>query len=381
MLSGFVKERLTQARMIRGLSQVGLQALTSVSRVSISKYETGKSSPKPEIICALAAALAFPESFFFKPIPKPIPTPIFFRSLASQTKSSREQWGQHSELTDELLRQILSHLDFPKLAIPQISLGAKWYMASARRIEDAAYEARRIMGLGDGPIPHLIRLVENKGAVVARVDTGENEDGFSRWLVDSTLPTIFISKETTAFRDRMSIAHELGHLVLHRKITPTIKNLKIIEDQAKIFAAAFLMPAEGYAADIIYPDLQTLLALKKKWKVSIAAQILRCRQLGFLSEKEKKRLFIILSRKGWRRQEPFDDEIPVEGASLLKTGAKMLAEELGVVAEDLPSILGYSPSDTAALLGLPIDYFEPHNPQSHPLISKKVIQFKPINRQ
>lgn len=376
MTAGFIGERLMQARTMRGLTQINLQALSSVSRVSISNYESEKQLPRPETISALANALAIPESFFFKPLPPPIEEPIFFRSLAAQTKASREQWRQHSALTDELLNIFLEHLDFPPLCIPCIDLGKKWEMTPDATIEEYAEETRKALGLGNGPIPHLARLVENKGAVVMRVDTGNTEDGFSRWLVDKTVPVIFVSKETTACRDRMSIAHELGHLVLHRTVTPDTKNIKVIENQAKTFASAFLMPAKEYATDMRCPSLATFMALKRKWGVSIAAQTFRCNHLGFLSEEASRGLFITIARRGWKRIEPFDDVMPLEEANLIVTGVDMLAEEYGVRKDELPAVLGYSPSDAASLLGLPIDFFAPPTTAQAPPVSSKIIPFK-----
>ena len=59
---------------------------------------------------------------------------------------------------------------------------------------------------------------------------------------------IFYDDSSCAERQRFSIAHELGHILLHQNVGPTVKNREIssvddpIESEANIFASRLLAP-------------------------------------------------------------------------------------------------------------------------------------------
>lgn len=98
----------------------------------------------------------------------------------------------------------------------------------------------------------------------------------------------------------MDAAHELGHLVLHRhlplKALNSAADFKEIERQAFYFAGAFLMPAESFATEVWTPSLNTLVALKNRWKTSVGAMLMRCSSLGMVSEEAERRLWEALQR-------------------------------------------------------------------------------------
>ena len=57
VVRGFRPDRLRELRLAAGRTTDDLAALTSVSRQSISAWETGRSVPSPSALCALAATL------------------------------------------------------------------------------------------------------------------------------------------------------------------------------------------------------------------------------------------------------------------------------------------------------------------------------------
>ena len=70
-------------------------------------------------------------------------------------------------------------------------------------------------------------------------------------------PFIFVNRNNNYFRLRMSVAHELCHLFFHGA-EDVEKDIKRIEEEAKAFAGAFLLPNPGFIEDIKYINLQNL---------------------------------------------------------------------------------------------------------------------------
>lgn len=91
--------------------------------------------------------------------------------------------------------------------------------------------------------------------------------------------------------------------------------------EANTLASAFLAPA-----DQIYPEFPALLtlrhlpALKTRWRMSMQALIVRVCDIGVIDESRKKRLFMEISQRGWRRKEPIEmePEPPVRWYAMLE---------------------------------------------------------------
>ena len=97
---------------------------------------------------------------------------------------------------------------------------------------------------------------------------------------------------------RLTLAHELGHLVMHEHPTEDM------EREADRFAAEFLMPEQDVALELYPMSLERAAALKTRWRVSMAALIRRARDLGKLTTWQYKNLFVQLGRLGYRTNEP-----------------------------------------------------------------------------
>jgi len=95
--------------------------------------------------------------------------------------------------------------------------------------------------------------------------------------------------------------------------------------------------------------------MKPKWKVSIQAMIRRALDLEVITHSQYSNLDIAISRKGWRRTEPYDDVFQMESTRLFsKCLAKM--EESSTRSEELDSLC--LPSDLLEeVCELPEDYF------------------------
>ena len=335
---GFVGARLTQAREARGLSAVALAELLELQSPSVSNYEHGRQSPSPYGMSRLLDVLKLPHPFFLRPMPAHDEV-LWYRSMSSATKLARARAAARHSWLREIIAYLSEYVDFPEVRIPTFELPGDIHDISTQLIEDIAAQCREFWNLGNSPIADIVLLLENNGVILSRGNLGaETLDAYSQRPRDFAHPIIFLGNDkASAVRSRHDASHELGHLILHGHVNAnSIRNaqhFKLMEDQAHRFAAAFNLPAQGFAEQLWTPSLDAFLALKPHWKVSIGAMIVRCAQLGILSDEQMRRAWINMSRKGWRTCEPLDDRLVPERPRLLRRSFELLLKE-GIKSRD-----------------------------------------------
>jgi Zn-dependent peptidase ImmA (M78 family) len=171
-------------------------------------------------------------------------------------------------------------------------------------------------------------------------------DGLSLWA--GAVPVMMINEAMPTDRRRLTMAHELGHLVMH---TSGMGPDDDVEDQANAFAAEFLMPA-----DFIRPQLRNIKAgqlqgLKAQYGVSMQAVVERAYRFGFMTATQRTSMYKMFSARGWRVSEPGSDALPPETPRLLATVASDLART-GHSSEEIAAIAGYAGPDHNDLLPL-----------------------------
>lgn len=310
-------DRLKEIIAIRGRKLDDLANKIGVTKQAISKYTNGKSMPSHDILNKLLIELNISSIYLTseKPSNKGLTSPLFFRANSSTTKTAKcfasivSGWGY--EIGDALgAASQDSQLEVPK------GLGAC----------EAALYLRKKWGLGTTPIDNLISLLESHGFLIYVVDASEiNTDAYSQ--IVNGIPIIVINRNKgTAVRQRFSVAHELGHLFLHKNISNTefkLKN-KDYEAEASVFANEFLLPTVNYDSFLNSRSINDLLLLKERWKISLAAMVYHCKQQKLITEIEAKRYQVQFSKKWGRMAEPFDDTIESECPSMLSAQIKAM---------------------------------------------------------
>lgn len=339
MSKTFRPENLTIARGRRGLNKSALADLASVSLQSITAYEQGRTEPRAETVSALATALEIPESFLFDPeMAEPISVDgASFRSLSKMTASQRDSALAAGAMCVRLTNWIDDHFEIAKPDLPDLEPDL---------IDPAGAAAlmRARWGLGNQPIGNLLHLAEAHGVRVYALAIDCREvDAFSFWS-DQT-PIVCLGTHKTSERAVFDLAHELGHLVLHRgQRDPRGRQL---EREANEFASNFLMPSEDVRAHApAFPSFDDLARAKTRWRVSVAALNYRLHALGLTSEWHYRELCIQISQAG-RDREP---------NSLRRDQSFILAHVLGAMREegvsrnDIAGELNFSRRDLDALL-------------------------------
>jgi len=359
---GFCGDRLAQAREARGLTATALSEMIGLRTANISQYEHGKQSPSPDVMERIAGVLNQPISFFLRPVTPVSEDSIWWRAMSSATKSARGRAHARFTWLTEIVSYLDDYVDFPAVNLPAFQVPSDVQAITSGLIEEIASECRRYWKLEDGPIADAVLLLENNGIMVSRGQLlAENLDAFSHWRDDSERPYIFLGADKeSAVRSRHDAAHELGHLILHRsvdrKVIRNAKLFRLVEDQAHRFASAFNLPARGFSDQLWSPTLDAFLALKPHWKVAISAMVMRCEQLGILSEEQAKRTWINLSRRGWRKEEPLDDRLVPERPRLLRRSVELLVNEGIKTPEQIVSDLAMNASDIESLACLDQGY-------------------------
>lgn len=342
---------LTTAREARGLSQSALAAhpRLDVSQALVGRWEAGLSIPDDGQVAALSVALDVQADFFFVDRPRRLASmsDFYHRALSRARRADVKAVHAKCSIIDLQIDRLLHLAEIPEDRIPDIDPDNH-----AGNVEKIAMMTRTSMGVAPGPIKSLSRVIEDSGGIVVDQDLGVDDvDALCRWV--PALPKLFfVNGAKPADRTRLSLAHELGHTVMHfgRDFEP-----RLAEDQAFAFAAAFLMPAQDIRSDLRRPlQLSDLAQLKRKWRVSMAAIVKRAHSLGLIDETRYKSLFVQLSRRGWRKTEPvnIERETPQQFGRMLQAHL-----EAGYTIADLSRLLFVGESQIEEMIA---DYQAPN---------------------
>jgi Zn-dependent peptidase ImmA (M78 family)/transcriptional regulator with XRE-family HTH domain len=328
----FVGRRLTLARHLAGMRKNELAEQIGKTPTAIASYEAERSRPAPATVARLCIALGV-EPGFFLATPgtesEPVSLEPHYRSLRSTTQLVRNQATAYGWVVHDIVAVFERHVEMPAPDFPSFTSTDR----SPSEPATAAHFLREAWDLGSEPIKHLLRLAENHGTLcvfspfeIATVDAYSFESQIRPIVILNPLKGDY-------YRQRWDLAHEIGHLVLHRDAEP---GGHTVESEAHRFAAELLLPAvpirELLPHRPVWPRLQ---ALKEHWGVSIQALLYRGRELGVYSDVTYRNAMMRMSKEGWRRQEP-GARPGVEQPSLLP-GALKLLEESGISASQLAS--------------------------------------------
>lgn len=366
MSKSFNGQRLRQARLYKGLSINDLAELLGVSKQAISQYETSNITPDFDKMRIITNELNFPSSYFFQEDSFDVNTKTtYFRALLSANKNARLQQVvkiKHLAMIYEILN---NYLDFPKLNLPDVS---EFLNQDEIDYELMAQKVREYWDISSKPIEDFPYLLEKNGIIVASYPVSQdNIDAYSQKInVEGCDKFIIVLSDdkNSAVRSNFDAAHELGHILLHDwnldlEELPR-EEFKKQEKQANNFAAAFLLPKDAFIKDVsLYPkDLKYYIELKRKWKVSISAMLIRANKLGVINDNQYQYLMKQMTFNKWRQNEPLDNVIIKQEPILLNKSIEMLIgnnifnpqEFLDELAENNISM---KPDEVEKLLNLP----------------------------
>ena len=297
-------ERLKLARKRRGLS---LRALSSaiegtVSAQAIGKYERAEMMPSSTVAISLAEALEVPLSYLLSPSNVSLES-VEFRKLASTR--ARDRAAVEGEVLDHVDRylQVEEILGLDITERDRLD-GAPYRITAVADAEEAATSVRIAWNLGGDPIPDMTELLEERSIKVFKWSLPGTVDGLScrvRRVRGDDVPVVVCSTGKSLERQRFTIAHELGHLVLD--IPSTVKE----ERACHRFAGAFLAPGDELIREVgrrrFNFGFGELIEIKYMFGISAAALVMRMRDLGIITEATVRDIFGGIG-SNWRTDEP-----------------------------------------------------------------------------
>jgi hypothetical protein len=179
---------------------------------------------------------------------------------------------------------------------------------------------------------HLVHVLE--------LDGPENFDGISALVMDAhgkpKAAAVVSRKGVAGERQRLNLAHELGHVVLK-------PSKKVDEEKAAFrFAAAFLAPRLCIEREIgtrrTRIRLEELLILKRRFGISIQALLRRLLDLETIGDSQYKWWFMFLGKMHWRKDEP--EPLNPETATWLKQAVHRSVAEGYITPEEGGKMLG-----------------------------------------
>lgn len=328
---------IKSARIYRGYSITELAELTGISKQTLSAYENNKRALTPENKMKLMQALDFPVEFFDKGmIAKVDNQTVFFRALKSTIEKDRQSIAESLLYITYVYEVLESYVNFPVFNIPNNLLEKYDFKAedNFNVIEDIAMYLRQFWDIGDRPINNIQDLLERNGIfIIKNYSKNEKIDAFSTSVkVNNGSIVHFIDVLETKSQSRINfdIAHELGHIILHKGLKKEQYSAYFnkIEKDANRFASAFLMPESN-----AYDKLCNLIAFKPRFfipvanyfNVSIQAAVHRAKDLNIIDDYTYSSLYRTISANGWRKHEPIDRPGVIH-ETLLQAAIKLLFE-------------------------------------------------------
>jgi Zn-dependent peptidase ImmA (M78 family)/DNA-binding XRE family transcriptional regulator len=337
-------ERLKMARMKAGLSLRALAERVAVSPMAISKYERGKAIPGSAILVNLAQELGVKSEYFFRPLKANLSTPSYRRKKSLSVKSQKMILGEVQEWLERYLE--VESILFEEPPVFHLPEGFPRQISSIEEAEYVAEALRREWQLGEDSIENLSEVLEEHVLKVGVVSGKEGFDALT-FKFDQKWPVIAIKGDLPGDRQRFSLAHELGHIVMKWKGPGDVE--KAAEKASNRFAGAFLVPAKAARRELgprrhklNYFELHSL---KHKYGMSMKAWIYRAKDLDIINEYAATNYFRDFNMRGWHHREPWDD-LPHEEPERMK---RLVMQAL---SEDL-----ISRSRAAELLGEPLAEF------------------------
>ena len=248
-----------------------------VSPTAIEKYEKGLMMPSSSALILLSKALGMKLDYFFRPFTVAIDTKKFeFRKSASMGVKKVES------IKYMVCAEIEKYLEIEGILGNMTTFTLDYSNILVEGEDEAKLLARRLredLNIGSDAIVSAVELLESCGVKIIEID---HDDKFSGTCnTAGTIPVIVINRNMTSERKRITIFHELGHLLMH--CAEGVDE----EKMCNIFANEILIPSDKFTSllgasrhDISLVELQ---AIQREYGISVDALMAKAAQLNIIT--------------------------------------------------------------------------------------------------
>lgn len=321
----FFGEKLQSVRELKGLSRKELAELIDVSEQAIWQYENEYTVPKFEVVNQFKHIFSVKPQFFY--------TESFVEKITDTEHVAYRAIDREQRKKTKMETTFVDYINYFAMQLErQINTLPGNILSIREHAEKIYYQqhmtdkniilnkiadlARKMLDLEENK--DLLYRLEYSGIFVVEKNMGATIDAYSTWTSEDRAFIVLGNVKKSAVRRNFDLAHELGHLLMHRHIDMDIltkDELKKIEKEANDFASFLLLPEEAFIADFQQIKRKSnpkyYLELKMKYMVSIVALEYRAYKLDLLSYQENRYFFAALNRENMRINEPLDEDIAI----------------------------------------------------------------------
>ena len=326
IMQKFNAEILILARESRYITQVELSTMLGVEQGTISKIEKEILTADEKLIEKFSRALDFPISFFYQNR-KVMAVEGHYRRKVSTPIKKMKQYAAQMTIAEWHFLKLMDEVELPETILPT------WDVIEDGSPSICAKHLRDFWKIPKGRVTNLTKLIEDNGVVIIPLDLGEIS-GFSTYI-NGNIPVIYVNINLSPDRYRLTIAHELGHIILH--FGNKVSQDRNIETEAYEFAIELLVPEVNIRSYFTKISIDKLADLKSYWYVSMQALLRYANTLGMVTQNQYKYLWIQMGSLGYRRKEPVS--IPIEKPGLITEIVNAYVNDLGYSKEELAYIL------------------------------------------
>jgi Zn-dependent peptidase ImmA (M78 family)/DNA-binding XRE family transcriptional regulator len=330
-------DMIALARESRGMTQSDLARSLNVTQGLISKIETGHIGVSPDMVSQLSRFLNYPEKFFYQRF-QVYPAGMHFHRCHKSLSSRKQlELTARMNISRKHVRELLQAADIDYKPLPELDIDE---LGSP---EEAARAFRHYLRLPRGPIENLTEVLEDSGILVVQLDAGTRLFSGASMLADKPNYVIFVNRDIPGDRLRHTLAHELGHILMHPIPNP------YMEEQADRFASELLMPIRDIGQYLKDLSLEKLATLKGYWMVSMASILVKAYREKKIIERQYRYLWMRMSKAQWKLREPPALDIPPEQPSLVSELIELHLKELGYSVEQLSDKLAFDADEFRSL--------------------------------
>ena len=328
----FNSEILILAREARYITQVELSAMLGVEQGTISKIEKEILTADDKLVEKISRALDFPVSFFYQDR-KVMTVEGHYRRKVSTPVKKMKQYAAQMTIAEWHFLKLMDEIELPETRLPT------WDVIEDGSPAMCAKHLRDFWKIPKGRVTNLTKLIEDNGIVIIPLDLGEMF-GFSTYI-NGNIPVIYVNSNLSPDRYRLTIAHELGHIIFH--FGNKVSQERNLESEAYEFAIELLVPEGNIRPYFTKISIDKLADLKSYWYVSMQALLRYANTLGMVTQNQYKYLWIQMGSLGYRRNEPVS--IPNEKPGLITEIVNAYVSDLGYSKEELASVLQMNVSE------------------------------------